>query len=396
MSQTTITAGFMPLTDSVLLVVAHEKGFAAAEGIALRLVRETSWANIRDRVGVGHFDVAPMLAPMPITANLGLAPLPERFIAAMTMGHGNNAITVSTALWAQMLQHGARADLDPLTTGAALAQVVKASPKRLRFAVVHQSSSHNYELRYWLAASGVVPDQDIEIVVIPPPLLPDALAAGSIDGYCVGEPWGGVAVAAGSGRIVTVKSLIWRASTDKVLGMRESWAQANPETLTALIRALHHAAVWCSEPANLAEAAAIMALPLYLDQPAELVACGLTGNLAIGTAERQQVEQFYVPHAGGANFAWKSHALWFYAQMVRWGHARHDDKNVAIAADAFRPDLYRAALAPLGIPVPDDNYKIEGAIVRPTEIATPNGPLLLQPDGFFDGVVFDWSKPIGS
>ncbi|MET3899786.1 ABC-type nitrate/sulfonate/bicarbonate transport system substrate-binding protein [Devosia sp. UYZn731] len=394
MSQTIITAGFMPLTDSMLLVVAEEQGFAAAEGLALRLVRETSWANIRDRVGVGHFDVAHMLAPMPVAANLGLSPLPVPFIAPMVLGHGGNAVTVSLDLWSQMLANGATDDLDPTTTGLALAASVGASAKRLRFGVVHQESSHNYELRYWLAASGVVPDRDVEIVVLPPPLLPDALASGVIDGYCVGEPWGGVAIRAGTARIVTTKSHIWRSSPDKVLGMRAAWAEQNPETLAALIRALHRAALWCSTPANLPEAARIMAQPQFLDQPAELVAGALTGQLAIGADAVRQVERFYVPYAGGANFPWKSHAIWFYAQMARWGQVPASPANAALAAAAYRPDLYRAALAPLGVPMPADDYKIDGLITEPMDLPTPAGPLRVQPDGFFDGALFDWSAPL--
>ena len=373
MSDIIVTAGFMPLIDSALLVVALEQGFAAAEGIELRLVRETSWANIRDRVGVGHFDVAHMLAPMPIATNLGLSPLPARFIAPMTLGHGGNAITVSLALWAAMQAQGAHDDLDPASTSEALAKVVKQGGRRLRFGVVHQSSSHNYELRYWLSAGGLVPDRDVEIVVLPPPLLPDALASGAIDGYCVGEPWGGVAVLAGTGRIVTVKARIWRSSPDKVLGMRESWAEQYPETLAALIRVLHRAAIWCSAAENLAEAAQLMALPRNLDQPAELVAGALTGALSVGAGETRQVDGFYEPYQREANFAWKSQALWFYAQMVRWGHVNYSPGNTATAAAAFRPELYQAALAPLGVAVPEQDYKIE--------------------DGFFDGVEFDWKRP---
>ena len=394
MSHTIITAGFMPLTDSMLLVVAEQQGFAAAEGLSLRLMRETSWANIRDRIGVGHFDVAHMLAPMPIAANLGLSPLAVPLIAPMALGHGGNAITVGLELWAQMLSHGATDDLDPATTGTALAAAVRASARRLRFGVVHQNSSHNLELRYWLAASSVAPDRDVEIVVLPPPLLSDALASGVIDGYCVGEPWGGVAVRSGHGRIVTTKSRIWRSSPDKVLGTRAAWADANPDTLAALMRALHRAALWCSAPANLPEAARIMAQPQFLDKPADLVAEALTGHLTIGVDAPRQVERYYVPYAGAANFPWKSHAAWFYAQMVRWGQVRASGQNLALAAASFRPDLYRAALAPLGVQMPQDDYKIEGLITETVELATPAGPLLQFPDGFFDDARFDWSAPL--
>ena len=237
-----ITAGFLPLLDSALLVVAHEKGFAEEEGIAFSLVRESSWASIRDRLAVGHFNVAHMLAPMPIACNLGLTPLAARTLVPMALGLGGNAVTVSNALWQAMREHGARGDLDPLLTGNALRLEIKARARLgnepLRLAVVHPHSGHNYELRYWLAACGVDPDRDVEIVILPPRLMADALGAGRIDGYCVGEPWNTAAVAKGVGRIATVKAAIWKSSPEKVLGVAASWAEANPDALAAALRAL--------------------------------------------------------------------------------------------------------------------------------------------------------------
>ena len=174
-----IVAGFMPLLDSAILVAAREKGFAAAEAIDLVLARETSWANIRDRMAVGHFQVAHVLAPMPIASNLGLTPLAVPVIAPMALGLGGNAVTVSTALWAHMVDQGATPDFDPAATGKALQQVIarraSLSEPMLRFAVVHPYSGHNYELRYWLAACGIDPERDVEIVIVPPPLMADAL-----------------------------------------------------------------------------------------------------------------------------------------------------------------------------------------------------------------------------
>ena len=145
-----ITAGFLPLTDSLVLVIAKEKGFAAAEGVELTLVREISWANVRDRVAVGQFDVAHMLATMPIAASLGLSPIDVPVIAPFVMGLGGNAVTVSTALWDKMAAAGAPPDFDPRAVGTALASVVGAGGPRLKLAAVHPYSSQNYELRYWL------------------------------------------------------------------------------------------------------------------------------------------------------------------------------------------------------------------------------------------------------
>ena len=162
-----ITAGFLPLLDSALLVAAAAQGFAEAEGVDLTLVRETSWAALRDRLAAGHLQVAHMLAPLAIAGNLGLHPLAARTVVPMALGLGGNAVTVGEELWAAMLAHGARPDLDARRNGGALAAVVAARREqglpRLRFAVVHPYSAHNYELRYWLAACGVAPDADVDV-----------------------------------------------------------------------------------------------------------------------------------------------------------------------------------------------------------------------------------------
>jgi NitT/TauT family transport system ATP-binding protein len=396
MSDHQIIAGFMPLLDSALLVTAKEKGFAEREGVDLALVRETSWANIRDRLAVGHFQVAHMLAPMPIACNLGLTPLASRTIAPLALGLGGNAVTVSNALWAEMERHGARADLDPARAGAAVKAVVaaRADAKRpqLRFAVVHPHSGHNYELRYWLAACGVDPDRDIEIVILPPPLMADALGAGNIDGYCVGEPWSTAAVVARRGHIATVKAAIWKGSPEKVLGAQALWAENHPEALTALLRALYRAANWCADPGNRDELAAILACPAYVDRPAEWMMPALSGNIDVGGADSVFVEEFFVPLAKAATFPWKSHALWLYTQMVRWGQIGHDQANEKIARETYRPDIYRAALEPLGVALPGANAKVEGALKHATPVGSAGASLTLGPDGFFDGGLFDPDK----
>ncbi|MBN9552239.1 MAG: ABC transporter substrate-binding protein [Alphaproteobacteria bacterium] len=388
-----ITAGFMPLFDSVVLVAAGEVGFAAREGIELKLHRETSWANIRDRIAIGHFDVAHMLGPMPLACSLGLTPLASETIVPFSLGLGGNCITVSNAVWDGMAAHGAAPDLDPSRAGAALGALIReraaAGREPLRFAVVHPHSGHNYELRYWLAACGVDPDRDIEIVIVPPPFMTDALATGRIDGYCVGEPWNSAAVAAGTGRIVTVKALLWRNSPEKVIGARRAWAEENPNALAALLRALHHSARWCQDPANRSELAALMARPAFLGQPQAIQMPALTGRLQLGGGVERSVEDFFLPFDKAANFPWKSHALWFYTQMVRWGQLPHTPANLAVARDCYRPDLYRSALKPLGVALPGANAKVEGALKTATPVGSAGASLVLGPDGFFDGQIFD-------
>ncbi len=362
-----ITAGFIPLTDALLLVAAREKGFAATEGIDLTLVREISWANIRDRLAVGQFDVAHMLAPMPIAASLGLSPIDVPVIAAMSLGLGGNAVTVSAALWEAMRAAGAPADFSPAGVGAALRLVVKLRDARLRLAVVHPYSSHNYELRYWLAASGIHPDRDVELVIVPPPLMADALAAGRIDGFCVGEPWGSVAVAADAGRMATVKAKLWPLSPEKVLGVTATWASANAEALAALLRALHRAALWCSEPANHAEAAQLLSLPAYLGLPADVIAPALSGRIVPMTGHAVSVDGFFVPHAHSANLPNPADALWYYSQMVRWGDVEHTPERAAIAAASYRPDLYRTA-ADAALPEPSPSGWYDGTPYSPGDL----------------------------
>ncbi len=372
-----VTAGFLPLTDSAILIAAKECGFAKEEGIALDLIRETSWANIRDRIAVGHFQAAHMLAPMPIASNLGLTPLNLPLIAPMALGLGGNAITVSAELWGAMTVAGACDVRDPKSAGRALYSVIgerqQAGLKPLQFGVVHQHSGHNFELRYWLAACGIDPDRDVEIVIVPPPLMADALSSQRIDGFCVGEPWNSVAVAAGDGRIATVKAAIWKNSPEKVLGVRADWADANPGSLSRLVRALYRAAQWCGMPGNQRDLAGLLARPEYLGQRKFLIAKALEGAVDVGPQLTEHMADFFVPFDGHATFPWKSHALWFYTQMVRWGQVKHDPEHLSKVWSSYRPDLYRLALEPMTVDLPEADTKIEGQ---------PQG-------GFFDQRVFD-------
>jgi two-component system, oxyanion-binding sensor len=393
MSAVQITAGFLPLMDSAILLAAKEKGFAKTEGIELNLVRETSWANIRDRVSIGHFDVAHMLAPMPIAASLGMAPMSTPMIAPMALGLGGNAITVSTRLWKRMSDAGALENADPVQNGNALKAVVSldksAATRPLQIAVVHPHSGHNYELRYWLAASGIDPDGDVEIVIVPPSSMPDAIKTERIDAFCVGEPWNSVAVADGTARIATVKAAIWKSSPEKVIGMTAAWADAHPQELSSLLRALYKAAQWCGNAENIDEIAAILARPEHLNTSARHIAGGLSGKLELGGGAVLHRPDFFIPFARAATFPWQSHALWFYSQMARWGQIRHSAAHAKTAREAYRPDLYRAALKPLSAQLPGANAKVEGALNVPTPVGVSSGEMLLGPDGFFDGGIFD-------
>lgn len=343
-----VIAGFIPLLDSAVLVTAAQKGFAEGEGIALKLIRETSWANIRDRISVGHFDVAHMLAPMPIASSLNLTSLAVPMRAPMLLGLGGNAITVSTALWSDMARAGADGAGDPASTGKALADVIAdrrdADAPLLHFGVVHPFSGHAYELRYWLAAAGIAPDRDVEITVLAPQVMADALKAGQLDGYCVGEPWNTAAVDAGAGRIATYKQAIWPDSPEKVLGVTEKWALANPETLAALMRALAAAADWCADPQNSKELSELLARPDILACPAETCLAALSGHIRLGPSVTKAVPDF-LTFAGGRTAApMPAHGKWFYRQMVRWGQADQSEEALKVVEAVFSPESYLGAL----------------------------------------------------
>jgi NitT/TauT family transport system ATP-binding protein len=391
---TEINAGFIPLLDAAIPIIAVERGFCEEEGIRLRLHKETSWANIRDRLTISHFDAAHLLAPMPIAAALIKDPMYPDVIVPMALGLGGNAVTVSMALWDAMLSHGARETGDASINGQALRRVCEArragrqSP--LKLGVVHRFSSHNLELRYWLAASGIDPEADIEFVIVPPPFMADALRAGKLDGYCVGEPWNAHAVELGAGVIATTKSSIWRCSPEKVLAVRAAWADENPDALGGLIRAMAQASLWCAHADNAGVLAEILARDAYLGCRPDLVVRGLTGTMPFrkgGDAHR--VDDFLLFADRAATFPWTSHALWFYSQLVRWKYVDHSAAAAAAVRKTYRPDIYRRSLQGTGIGIPNASLKVEGALTDSVGMPTTQGTLTLGPDGFFDGARFD-------
>jgi ABC-type nitrate/sulfonate/bicarbonate transport system substrate-binding protein len=388
-----VRAGFMPLVDCAPLVIARELGFAEQEGIELQLVRETSWATIRDRLAVSHLDVAHILAPMPVAANLALGPLQIRMLVPMALGTGANSVTVSRELWQGLSQYLDVADFDAVNALRALGRVVRKRETQslpcLSLGVVHPYSAHHYELAYWLASASLIPGAAIDLVVIPPPLMPVALASGHIDGFCAGEPWGTVAATDGNGVILTTNSQIWQNSPEKVLGVREDWAETHGDGVSRLVRALYRSAEWCDAIGNQEELATILADDRYVGQKTEQIRPCLARRLKTADGELLPVEGFLNFASKAATFPWTSHALWFFSQMVRWGQVSFSQQGVEIARGTYRPDLYRAALEPLGIEIPSANAKVEGALKIETPAGSALGQLRLGPDTFFDGEVFD-------
>ncbi|KHJ54243.1 ABC transporter substrate-binding protein [Aureimonas altamirensis] len=375
--QKVLRAGFIPLVDASVLIAAAEFGFARREGLTLDLVKDVSWANVRDRLAFRQFDIAHMLSPMPVASMLGLGSNPSPTIAPFSLGRGGNAITVSTRLFERMREAGALTEnAGAMENAEALARVLKGVKARGEalpvFGVTYPFSSHNYEFRYWLAAGGIDPDRDVKFVVVPPPMTSDALAAGAIDGFCVGAPWNMVASERGVGRIVAVKQDIWPSAPEKVIAMRPEWAQSHPETVSRLLVALDAAARWCDAAENHDALAEALADPRFIAAPVSIIRHVLAGEFSLDAkGHRRTIPDYFTFHRDFANYPKPSHALWIYSQMIRWGQVEFSEAGMRSAAGAYRPDLYRAAL---------------GAGPAEADFATEGGG---DADRFMDGHIFD-------
>src|SRR5919198_1338862 len=255
--------GFIPLVDAAALIVAVDKGFAKAEGLDVTLVREVSWSNVRDKLNIGLFDAAHLLAPVAIASSLGLGHIKVPIAAPFNLGLNGNAITVSPALHAAIMAEIDGDRFDPMATASALSRVVarrkKSGAEPLTFGMTFPFSTHNYQLRFWMAAGGVDPDEDVRLVVLPPPYMVDSLANGQVDAFCVGAPWNSVAIDLGIGHILHFVADILVSAAEKVLAVRQNWSEKNPEVLAALIRSASRAAEFIEQPENRAEAAKILA-----------------------------------------------------------------------------------------------------------------------------------------
>jgi len=391
MTHTPFRIGFLPLVDAALPILAREFGFAEDEGIDLSLVRDLSWATVNDRLLYGHSDAAHLLAPLAIATTLGLGRPATPLSVPFVLGLNGNAITLRPDLAAQVTRVGAPGDVAAI--GARLATVAQGAERRLRFGVVHRYSSHNYMLRYWLIGCGIDPDRDVEIVTVAPPFAADALAAGEIDGICVGEPWNSVAVDRGVGVIVAVTSQIWLRGVEKVLTMRTARMEEDPDLTHRLLRSLYRAGVAFVDRERREEIAEILARPDYLDGSATLIGHAISDRIVFAQGHAPvDVPDFMFQHREAANFPWVSQAAWLYAQMRVAGHVQEDADDYLTAQRVFRPDVYRAALRPLGVPLPGASSKLEGGIVDALGVGTTQGRLILGADRFFDARSFDPSE----
>jgi NitT/TauT family transport system ATP-binding protein len=338
--------GYVPLTDAALLHVAKAQHFG--RGLDIELVAESSWANIRDKLVVGHFDAAHMLAPAAIAVSLGIGQIEEPLVAPVALGLNGNAITVSKVLFDSLLQEAQGEMSDPRVTVKALARIVSRRRERaetpVTFAHVFPFSSHHYQLRLWLRAGHIDPDEDVRLIVVPPPFMVETLCKGQVDGFCVGAPWNSLAVAAGAGTILHKGTDIVRDCPEKVLAFRAEWARSHKEDVIALAEAVGDASRWAAAPGNRSSLVALLTstagqgvtaatIETILDNPA------FPSDSPAGLRLDEDAIK-----------ADPTQALWLYAQMVAAGQTVYSDALAeaagAVYAPALGPPIRRLATIP--------------------------------------------------
>ena len=358
--------GFIKLTDMAPLAIAYEKGYFEDEGLYVTLEAQANWKVLLDRVIDGELDGAHMLAGQPLGATIGFGTKSD-VITAFSMDLNGNGITVSNSIWKQMKENIPHEDGKPVHPIKAdyLKPVVdkfKDEGKPFKMGMVFPVSTHNYELRYWLAAGDIHPgyyaphkgdtsgtiDADALLSVTPPPQMPATLEAGTIYGYCVGEPWNQQAVFKGIGVPVITDYEIWKDNPEKVFGVSKAWAEKHPNTHKAVVKALIRAAMWLDQGGleNRKEASKIMSRPEYVGADYEVIANSMTGTFEYEKGDKRSLPDFNVFFRYNATYPYYSDAVWYLTQMRRWGQIseyKSDDWYMEMAKKVYRPDIYAKA-----------------------------------------------------
>jgi nitrate/nitrite transport system substrate-binding protein len=362
---TPLRIGYMPLTDAASLIMAVERGFDRQHGIRIELSRESSWASVRDKLRSGALDAAHALYGMVCGVELGIGGQRQDMAVLMNLSQNGQAITLSQAL-AQPGQ----------VSGASRALALRSGAHAYTFAHTFPTGNHAMLLYYWLASMGVDPLRHVRTVTVPPPQMVANLRAGTIDGYCVGEPWGERAVQEGIGVTAVTSQQIWPGHPGKVLGATAAWTDANPQPARALVAAVLEAARWIdASDANKRATAEALSGAGLLAAPYQTIAPRLLGQYADGLGHTWQDPNALAFFRGGeVNFPCLSDAMWFMTQHRRWGLLKVDPDYRAVAERLCRTDLYRDAARLAGI----------------------DGPApLLRSATLCDGAVWDGSDPAG-
>lgn len=409
---TDLEFGFIKLTDCAPLVIAKEKGFFADEGLNVQLTAQSNWKILLERVISGEIDGAHMLAGQPIAASIGVGSN-AHIITPYSLDYNGNGITVSPEVWAAMQQNDPALDSPtpphPITADALkpLVESRKAAGDPMKMGMVFPVSTHNYELRYWLAASGINPGlytaadptgqtgADVLVSPFPPPQMPATLDSGTIDGYCVGEPWNQDAVVKGIGVSVVTNYEIWKNNPEKVFGLTAEFAEENPQTVLALTKALIRAGMWLDAKddagnlINREEAVELLSRPEYVGAEIEVLRNSMTGTFLFQKSDRVEMPSFNVFFDGYASYPWYSDCVWFLTQMRRWGQigeSKSADWYGETAKKVYKPEIYREAAMILVA-----EGKLDASLVPPTDT---DGYRPATTD-FIDGNEYDGHDPLG-
>lgn len=407
LEKTELKFGFIKLTDMAPLAIAYEKGYFEDEGLIVTLEAQPNWKTLLDRVIDGDLDGAHMLAGQPLAATIGYG-TKAHIITPFSMDLNGNGITVSNQVWEEMKPNIPKMEdgrpVHPIKAEYLKPVVDKyiSEGKPFNMGMVFPVSTHNYELRYWLASGGIHPGfyspdnttgqigADALLSVTPPPQMPSVLDAGTIYGYCVGEPWNQQAVFKGIGVPVITDYEIWKDNPEKVFGITKEFADENPVTTKAVTRALIRAAIWLDENnnANRPEAVEILSRPEYVGADYDVIAASMTGTFEYEKGDVRDVPDFNVFFRYNATYPFYSDAIWYLTQMRRWGQiadTKSDDWYDETAKSVYRPDIYIEAAQSLvddgladseDFPFGSDGYK------APTPA-----------EDFIDGIGFDGREP---
>jgi nitrate/nitrite transport system substrate-binding protein len=397
--------GFIKLTDMAPLAIAVEKGFFEDEGLSVTLEPQANWKVLLDRVISGELDGAHMLAGQPLGATIGFG-TQAHVVTAFSMDLNGNGITVSNEVWQKMkanVPNGPDGKPTHPIKADALKPVIasyRAAGKPFNMGMVFPVSTHNYELRYWLAAGGINPGyyapNDVSgqiqaealLSVTPPPQMPATLEAGTIYGYSVGEPWNQQAVAKGIGVPVITDTEIWKNNPEKVFGVTDGWATKNPNTHLAVVKALIRAAQWLDENnnANRAEAVKILAKSEYVGADAKVIANSMTGTFEYEKGDKRDVPDFNVFFRYNATYPFYSDAVWYLSQMRRWGQiaeAKPDSWYAETARKVYKPEIYLKAAKLL----------VEEGKAKEADFPWTSDGYKPVDSGFIDGIPYDGHKP---
>jgi nitrate/nitrite transport system substrate-binding protein len=397
--------GFIKLTDMAPLAIAYEKGYFEDEGLFVTLEPQANWKVLLDRVIDGQLDGAHMLAGQPLGATIGFGTR-AHVVTPFSMDLNGNGITVSNAVWDEMKKHlpkGPDGKIVHPVKADALKKVVekyRGEGKPFNLGMVFPLSTHNYELRYWLASGGIHPGfysptdtsgqimGDVLISVTPPPQMPATMEAGTILGYCVGEPWNQAAVFKGIGVPVITDYEIWKNNPEKVFGMTAEFVQRNPNTALAITKALIRAGMWldADNNANRSEAVKILSKAEYVGADAAVIANSMTGTFEYEKGDKRPVPDFNVFFRYFATYPYLSDAVWYLTQMRRWGQisdAKPDSWFLDVAKKVYRPDIYLAAAKIL----------VDEGKARKEDFPWSSDGFREPTNEFIDQVTFDGRKP---